>query len=151
MILEGNEKFDTIMIIDDNTIDLYISSRIITKNKFAKKLLQFSSAVEALDYLNENQENKSLLPNLILVDIHMPIMSGFEFMEIYNQLSTELKSNCDVYIISSTINDEDLKKIHNDKNIIAFHEKPITKEFLDDINGMPIHISSRKASKFYKI
>ena len=149
MILVGTEKFDTIMIIDDNTIDLYISSRIITKNNFAKKLLQFSSAVAALEYLTENQENEILLPNVILVDIHMPMMSGFEFIEIYDQLSTKLKSNCDVYIISSTINEEDIKKINSDKNIRAFHEKPITKGFLDYINGMPVQIPI-EANKFYK-
>ena len=134
MLEEIATKFEIIMIIDDNPIDLYISSRIILKNHFAKKLIQFSSALSALDYLKENQDNESLLPNLILIDIYMPIMTGFKFMEIYNQLPFRLKNNIDVYVISSTINEEDIKKVHADKNIKAFHEKPITKEFLESIN-----------------
>lgn len=133
MLEEIQTKFKMIMIIDDNPIDLYISSRIILKNHFAKKLLQYSSAQLALDYLKENQEDHKLLPNIILIDLHMPIMTGFEFMSIYNQLPTKLRSNCDVYVISSTIDEDDIKKVDANKNIKALQGKPITKDFLESI------------------
>lgn len=133
MLGEVATKFKTIMIIDDNPIDLYISSKIILKNHFAQNLLQYSSAQLAINYLKENQENKKLLPNLILVDIHMPIMTGFEFMDIYNQFPTKLKKNCDIYVVSSTIDEDDIKKVDANTNIKALHEKPITKEFLGSI------------------
>lgn len=133
MLEEVATKFKTIMIIDDNPIDLYISSKIILKNHFAENLLQYSSAQLAINYLKENQDNEQLLPNLILIDIHMPIMTGFEFMDIYNQLPLKLKQQCDVYVISSTIDEDDIKKVDANKNIKALHEKPITKEFLHSI------------------
>ena len=126
-------KYETIMIIDDNSIDLYISSRIITKHHFAKNVLQYSSAKLALDYLEKNQNNTKLLPDLIFVDIYMPEMSGFEFIESYNQFSNELKNKCSVYVISSTNNEKDIDEIHSNKNIKSFKEKPITKEFLDEL------------------
>ena len=56
---ELKPKFETVMIIDDNTIDLYISSRLITKNYFGKKVLEYSDAKEAIKYLQENQDNIS--------------------------------------------------------------------------------------------
>lgn len=126
-------KFETIMIIDDNTIDLYVCSRIITKNNFGKKVLEYSVATEALKYLQDNQENISNLPQLIFVDIYMPVMSGFEFMEEYNKLSPALKDYCKVYIISSTIDNEDIVRARTDENVVFFQVKPITKEFLDRI------------------
>lgn len=124
-------NFETVMIIDDNLIDLYIATRMITKNNFGKKVLQYSSAVEALKYLHENSENNPLLPNVIFVDIYMPYMSGFEFMTEYDKLSTALKKHCKVFIISSSIDEKDVAKANRDKNIVAMKEKPITKEFLN--------------------
>lgn len=133
MLKQVITKFDTIMIIDDNKIDLYIVSRIITQNNFAQNVLQYFSAKTALNYLIENQNNESLLPNILLLDIYMPEMSGFDFMKTYNQLSHKLKDKCSVYIISSTNNEKDINQIQADKNIKGFHEKPLTKEFLKNI------------------
>lgn len=123
-------NFESVMVIDDNLIDLYIASRMITKNNFGKKVLQYSSAIEALKYLQENQENNSLLPNVIFVDIYMPGMNGFEFMAEYDKLPSTLKKHCRVFIISSSKDEQDLAKANRDKNILAMEEKPITKEFL---------------------
>jgi CheY-like chemotaxis protein len=130
---EQSPRFESVMIIDDNLIDLYISSRMITKNNFGKKVLQYSSAIEALKYLQENQDNISQLPEVIFVDIYMPGMSGFEFMKEYDKLSTPLKNICRVFIISSSLDEQDLNCANNDENIVAMKEKPITKEFLTDL------------------
>lgn len=126
-------KFENVMIIDDNVIDLYIASRMITKNNFGKKVHTYSKAQDALDFLRENQNNEEVLPQIIFVDIYMPIMSGFEFLTSYNELPEKLKSHCDVYVISSTIDDHDIIRASTDVNIIAFQVKPITKDFLDQI------------------
>lgn len=126
-------NFESVMIIDDNRIDLYIVSRMITKTGFGKRILQYSSAIEALKYLQENKENIPGLPDVIFVDIYMPGMSGFEFMAEYDKLPTALKKHCKVFIISSSIDERDLTKAEKDKNIVAMKEKPITKEFLNEL------------------
>lgn len=136
MVTELQPKFETVMIIDDNTIDLYISSRLIIKNNFGKKVLQYSDATEALKYLQDNQDNFSELPQVIFVDIYMPVMSGFEFMEEYDKLSPGLKEHCKAYIISSSIDDNDILRARRDKNVIFFQVKPINIEFLDCIAGI---------------
>jgi len=133
MINELQPKFETVMIIDDNDIDLYISSRLIIKNSFGKKVLEYSDTKEALKYLEENQDNIAVLPQIIFVDIYMPEMSGFGFMEAYEKLSPALKNYCKTYIISSTIDNIDIIRARSDKNVVSFHVKPITKEFLDRI------------------
>ncbi len=132
---ENHVNFESVMIIDDNLIDLYIVSRMITKNNFGKKVLQYSSAMEALNYLQNNQENMHLLPAVIFVDIYMPGMSGFEFMAEYDKLPGALKNHCRVFIISSSIDEQDVAKAKRDKNIVAMEEKPITKEFLNELKA----------------
>jgi CheY-like chemotaxis protein len=133
MTIEIQPKFEKVMIIDDNNIDLYITKRLIIKNNFGKKVLEYPDAAEALKYLQDNQETISMLPLVIFIDIYMPGMSGFEFMEYFDKLPTALKKYCKVYIISSTIDEYDIERSRLDKNLTAFQVKPITKEFLDNI------------------
>lgn len=133
MTIEIQPKFENVMIIDDNNIDLYITKRLIIKTNFGKKVLEYADAAEALKYLQQNQDTISLLPQIIFIDIYMPGMSGFEFMECYDLLSDTLKMYCKVYIISSTIDQYDIERSRQDKNLTAFQVKPISKEFLDSI------------------
>lgn len=124
--------FQKVMVIDDNPVDLYIAKKILEKTSFADEILAYNSAVDALQYLRNNQ-NQQALPDVILVDIYMPEMSGFEFMEAYRDLPTELKRHCKVYIISSSIDSKDIRRANEDENVVAFQEKPLSREFLNAI------------------
>jgi len=127
------QTFGTVMIIDDNNIDLYVTSRMMTKNSFGENILEYSYAQEALQYLIDHENDFQRLPEVILVDIYMPMMSGFEFMEHYDKLNAEFKRRCKVYIVSSTIDQTDINRTKTDPNISGFQEKPVTKEFLQQI------------------
>lgn len=129
------KPFHSVMVIDDNHIDLYVSARIITKTGFAESILQFSSAREALNYLRQNDNNADALPDVIFVDIYMPEMSGFEFMAAYDKLPDALKTHCRVYITSSSLDENDIARANSDPNVIAFHEKPVSVDFLEKISA----------------
>jgi CheY-like chemotaxis protein len=133
MMEELEPKFERVMIIDDNIIDLYITKRLIIKNNFGKNVLEYFSAEKALKYLQEHQETNLMLPQIIFIDIYMPVMSGFEFLGAYDKLPAALKKYCKIFIISSSIDDNDIARSKMDKNLIAFQVKPITKEFLNSI------------------
>ena len=133
MKLERIPLFNKVMVIDDNSVDLYITSKIIIKNKFGKEVLEFNSAKDALNYLQINQTNKQAYPDVILSDIYMPLMTGFEFLESYDQLSIELKNHCKLYMLSSSTDNVDIVRVENDINVIGFLEKPITKALLEKI------------------
>ena len=105
----------------------------MTKNNFAEIIQQYTSASKALEFLKNNQNNLEVLPQVIFVDIYMPQMSGFEFMKEYDKLTTDFKENCKVYIISSSIDENDIKRADDDVNVVAFHVKTITKELLSSI------------------
>lgn len=121
------------MIIDDNPVDLYITSMLMKKKSFAHEVLQYPAATQALQYLMTHADDPGQIPQIILVDIYMPEMSGFEFMEAYENLPPETKKHSKVYIVSSSIDSRDIGRASDDKNVIAFQEKPITREFLDSI------------------
>lgn len=133
MIAQDAPKFDTVMIIDDNMIDSYIISRMITKNNFGRNVLHYTDAQQAIAYLQANQYDVTKLPQIVFVDIYMPLMSGFEFLDAFDKLSADLKNHCRAYVISSTIDSDDIARSRTNSNVVSFHIKPITKEFLDRI------------------
>ncbi|MDI1255592.1 MAG: response regulator [Flavobacterium sp.] len=125
----------TVMIIDDNAVDLYIASRMVKTNLVSTTVLEYSTAFEALEFLKQHQDDVKALPEIIFVDIYMPQMSGFEFMEGYDNLSPLLKKHSRVYILSSSIDDGDIARARINSNTCSFLVKPITKNFLDSIGN----------------
>lgn len=125
-------KYRKVMIIDDNDIDLYVTTRMIKTYKVGEEVLTFNSAKKALEYLQAHIGDEESLPDVMLVDIYMPLMSGFEFMAAYRDFPEELRRKTRVYIISSSIDETDIRKANEDPNVRAFHEKPITREFLQN-------------------
>ena len=123
----------TVMIIDDSTLGLYIASHMVRINNFADSVLEYSEPAKALLYLHDNQDDFEKLPQVIFLDIYMPFMTGFEFMECYAKLPEKLKQHCRVYILSSTIADLDIERSIIDDNTQSFLIKPLTKEILDAI------------------
>jgi two-component SAPR family response regulator len=127
--------FHKVMIVDDGQIDRFIASRLVLAHKFGEEIQEFESADDALDYLRIHQLDQSAWPDVIFLDIYMPIKSGFGFLEEYDSLNAALKLHCKVYMISSTSAFQDFERLNKEKNVIGFKEKPLTKEFLDNIRA----------------
>ena len=123
-------KYNKIMIIDDTVIDNYITSALIKKNNFTNILLEFDSGLKAIEYLEKNKNNDQALPDLILLDIYMPLMDGFEFLHFFEKIDPSISKKCKICIVSSSIDDNDIVKARLDKNIYYFITKPLTAEIL---------------------
>jgi CheY-like chemotaxis protein len=123
-------KYNKIMIIDDNDIDNYITSTLIKNNNFTNDLLEFDSGLKAIEYLEKNKNNDQELPDLILLDIYMPLMDGFEFLHFFEKIDPAITKKCRICIVSSSIDDNDIVKARLDKNIYTFISKPLTAELL---------------------
>jgi len=121
------------MLVDDNDTDNFISKRIIEITKFAKRVEVKNSGKSALDYLRENQDNIGDLPNLIFLDINMPIVDGFVFLYEFEKFNETIKDKCKVIILSSSDNKRDIDKIVNNNHVIKFITKPLTETALEEV------------------
>ena len=119
-----------IWVIDDDAIYQIIISKIIERSKMFSSITSFKNGKEALDTLhnvvNNTQENIKILPDIILLDINMPVMDGWEFMEKMSLIKSKFKKGITVYIVSSSIAVEDKNKSKTYIDILGYLSKPIT-------------------------
>ena len=124
---------ELVMLVDDNDTDNFISKRIIEITKFSGRVEVKNSGKSALDYLRENQNNVENLPNIIFLDINMPIVDGFVFLYEFDKFNELVKNKCKIIILSSSDNKRDIDKIVNNNHVIKFITKPLTESALDEI------------------
>jgi CheY-like chemotaxis protein len=124
---------DLVMLVDDNDTDNFISKRIIEITKFSNRVEVKNSGKSALDYLRENQNNIDNLPNIVFLDINMPIVDGFVFLYEFDKFNELVKNKCKIIILSSSDNKRDIDKIVNNNHVIKFITKPLTESALDEI------------------
>ncbi len=119
------------MLIDDNYIDNFVTRRILEGSNFADHVVVSQSATEAIQLL----QSGSVKPDVIFLDIRMPLMGGFEFLQEYEKLDIAGKSNIKIFMLSSSLDPADMKKSVNNKFITQFIHKPLTQKALDEINS----------------
>ena len=126
------------MLVDDNDTDNFISKRIIEITKFSDNVIVKNSGKSALDYLLENENDPDKIPDIIFLDINMPIVDGFVFLYEYEKFGNAIKDKCRVIILSSSDNKRDIDKIINNDFVIKFVTKPLTENTLEEIREMNI-------------
>lgn len=132
----ADDMIDLVMLVDDNDTDNFISKRIIEITKFAKRVEIKNSGKSALQYLQDNQGNLENLPDLIFLDINMPIVDGFVFLFEFEMFPDELKNKCKVVILSSSDNKRDIEKIVDNEYVIKFITKPLTDSALNEVKNL---------------
>ena len=131
--MADHKTIELVMLVDDNETDNFISKRIIEITKFASRVEVKNSGKSALDYLEANQNSPELLPNLIFLDINMPIVDGFVFLYEFEKFNDTVKDKCKVIILSSSDNKRDIDKIVNNDHVIKFITKPLTEASLEEV------------------
>ena len=127
-------KFDRVLLIDDNDIDNFINERMITTNFFSNRVIVKNSGESALNYLRENAEIDNNLPQVIFLDLNMPVMDGFAFLSEYESLSDKVKTNCKVIVLSSSISPEDINRASTNPLVVKYVNKPLNEKYLAAIN-----------------
>jgi CheY-like chemotaxis protein len=122
------KKIDIACVIDDDDIYTFTVKRIIDNSQLANKTLFFPNGKLALDFFKEYLHQKDSLPDLILLDINMPILDGWQFMDEFITLSPLIPKRIVVYIVSSSIDDADIRKAKSYEQVSDFIVKPITTE-----------------------
>jgi len=127
-------RFKRVLLVDDNDIDNFINERIITSSFFADKVEVKTSAQAALDFLKSNASNAELLPQVIFLDLNMPVMDGFAFLEEYKNLPDSVKNSSKIIVLSSSISPDDINKASANPLVSKYLNKPLADKYLEAIN-----------------
>ena len=123
-------KFNKILLIDDNDVDNYIHKQILTKCNICTSIVTMSSAIDALEYLIELKAKPDEVPEIIFLDIRMPGMDGFEFLDQYQKFPDSLKNRSRISMLTSSQDQEDVAKAKKYPGVQLFLNKPLSKEMV---------------------
>jgi CheY-like chemotaxis protein len=125
-------KYRTALLIDDDADSNFVNSWIVRK-EFAEEVIVKQSAEEALNYLKSKSRYFEELPDVIFLDIRMPLMDGFDFLEEFNKLPDVVKSKCKIIMLSSSFDKNDYHKAIGNQYVYRYLNKPLSVEALADI------------------
>ena len=131
--MTNNSAPRTICLIDDDKIYQFTAKRMIELVNPNQKVLLFSNGKEALEYFKEASLSTSDLPDVILLDINMPVMNGWEFLEGYHNLKPSFSKDIIIYMLSSSLDEKDRYKSQCSTHVSEYIEKPLNLKMMTDI------------------
>jgi CheY-like chemotaxis protein len=120
----------TVWLIDDDEVCNYLTTRTLQLNKFSSEVRSFTNAQEVLTEHEASVEPKKF-PDFIFLDLNMPEIDGWQFLKADRQLPEELKDSCTLYILSSSIDEDDINKSKLHEDVRDFLSKPLNKRDLE--------------------
>ena len=130
-------KYTTVLLVEDNEVDNFICEKLIKHHSFSKHLLIHTNGRNALEFLNNLGRNSAfpnnMIPDIIFLDINLPIMDGFQFLSEFEKQSERIKEHCKIIMLTSSVNPADVERAFNNKYVVKYISKPLTKEHLVEI------------------
>jgi CheY-like chemotaxis protein len=127
------KKIKCVLLIDDDEITNFINENALRRLDVVEEIIAVQSGFEALEFLNEVSEKQQGEPELIFLDINMPGMSGWEFLEEYKNLDPSLQKKMTIIMLSTSFNPDDKAMAETIKEISEFRNKPLTIEAIEQI------------------
>lgn len=130
---------DLILCVDDDPITLMLCKMVISKSSFATEIITAQNGEEALNYFDDLKLNNlgaeiKKYPSLVFLDLNMPVMDGWEFLDHFSKEEyTSAFKNTKVIVLSSTIDPNDIEKSKTYPMVLDFLSKPITKEIVENL------------------
>jgi CheY-like chemotaxis protein len=120
---------DQTMLIDDSEIDLFIHRRFLELCNFSREVITYKSAETALERLQNLNGHRP--PNVIFLDLNMPVLDGFSFLNLFNQLPEKIKNQTRIVVLTSSNSVTDREQVFLYKNVIQMITKPIKQSDVD--------------------
>ena len=126
-------KFSDVLLVEDDPITIMVCDRIIKMTSFADKVVSCENGRVALDHLMAVKES-GVVPSIIFLDINMPVMNGWDFLEEFDYVKEEFQPLPRIFLLSSTVDPEDYKRAKKFEMVQDFISKPLSREALESIN-----------------
>ena len=121
-----NEQQKITCIIDDDEIYLFSVKKVLESNNLCDKVLEFRNGYEALTFLTEYQNDHLNLPDVIFLDLNMPVMNGWEFLEEFKKIRPAISKDISLYVVSSSVDRTDVEKAKASPAVNDYVTKPVT-------------------------
>lgn len=121
------------LLVDDDSATNFINEIVIRETGLVRQVVKASTGMQALEFLKIKINSKHPQPEIILLDINMPAMDGWEFMEAYRVLEEEQKAKIIVVMLTTSLNPDDEERARNIKEINDFRNKPLTAEIFIEL------------------
>ena len=121
-------QFPHFIIIDDSRLDCFIAEKIIQNSGTFSSVKSYMEATDAYEAIKNGNIGDDSVTTIIILDIQMPVMNGFQFVDVFEQLPKEIQSKFAIFLFSSSINENDKNRLGNYPSIIRFYSKPISKD-----------------------
>lgn len=122
----------TAWLVDDDELCNFLTAHTLESKGFCAETRSFTSGQKALEELRATVE-KDTIPDFIFLDLNMPGLDGWGFLKAYHQLPEEIKEKCILYVLSSSIDEDDAKRARIDEDVRDFISKPLTNMTLEVI------------------
>lgn len=123
------KKYHTVMLIDDNEIDNLINQKMIEAASIAENIYTHTGAKSAIEFLRNMEKLEvadKVLPDVIFLDIDMPLMDGFQFLDEFEKLTNVAKKKCRIVMLTSSINPQDFNRSKKYENVRLYLNKPLS-------------------------
>lgn len=127
------KRIKKVLVIDDDQINNIIFKKLSVITDFADEVVTYISAVDGLDYLQTLQKNNEEPPSLIFLDIRMPIVNGWEFLERFQYFKDQYFKDTSIYMLTSSSDQSDVNKAKNFPIVNDYIVKPLSVEALNEI------------------
>jgi CheY-like chemotaxis protein len=127
----ASKKYHNVMLIDDNEIDNLINQKMIEAAVVAENIYTHTSAKSAIEFLRNVEKLEvadKVLPDVIFLDIDMPLMDGFQFLDEFEKLGNSVKKKCSIIMLTSSINPQDFARSKKYTSVKQYLNKPLTNE-----------------------
>ena len=131
------KKYRTVMLIDDNEIDNLINQKMIEAASIAENIYTHTGAKSAIEFLRNMEKldvADKVLPDVIFLDIDMPLMDGFQFLDEFEKLTTMAKKKCKIVMLTSSINPQDFNRSKKYENVKLYLNKPLSHDSITKLD-----------------